>query len=238
MKKLEWDSKFWGIDIFSIPENNKVWNQDVLSSIKDSGKLWLIQGLISENEVGVINSLENEGFRFVESIITCKNKITIKASISENQFKEIEKYELEEYKNEFFNLFGKYSRFFLFGEKKINDFYYTWLINSIDGKMDDKCIGYYLNSQLAGFVTYKYDNNRMKLGLLGVFQKFQQKGISQKLLGYVNNVVLNEELSEMILSTQGKNIKAINAYIKNGFIFENIKQWYYLTNCKDLQFTI
>lgn len=230
MKKLEWDSDFWGIDIFSIPENNKVWNQDSLSRIKDRGKLWLIQGLISEDEVGIINGLENEGFRFVESKITLKNKIIKRAGINEDPFKEIEKDELEDYRNCFFNLYGKFSRFSLFGDEKINDFYYTWMMNSIDGKMDDKCIGYYVDNQLAGFITYRNKNNRLIIGLVGVFPKFQKKGISQKLLDYVNNSVINQGVNEILVSTQGKNKKAINAYIKNGFILENIKQWYYLTN--------
>ena len=232
MKKLEWDSEFWGIDLFSIPENDKSWDQDLLSSIRNNEKLYLIQALISENEVGLINSLENEGFRFVESKITLKNKPMIKAIIDENQFKEIEKHELEAYKNDFFNLYGKVSRFGRFEKEKINDFYYTWMINSIDGKMDDKCIGYYMDHQLAGFITYKYQNNRLAIGLVGVIPKFQKNGISQKLLDYVNDKAITKGYNEVLVSTQGKNKKAINAYIKNGFIFESIKQWYYLTNYK------
>jgi len=230
MNKLDWDSNFWGIELFSIPENSKCWDQDSFLKIKEGEKLWLIQGLISENKVGRINCLENKGFRFIESKITLKNKAIERANLSEEQFKKIEKCELEEYKNNFFNLYGKFSRFGLFPEEKINAFYYAWMINSIDGTMDDHCIGYYINHQLAGFITYKNEDNRLLIGLVGVFQKFQKQGISQKLLDYVNNSAISQGCNEIFVSTQGKNRNAINAYIKNGFIFENIKQWYYLTN--------
>ncbi|MGV8906553.1 MAG: GNAT family N-acetyltransferase [Acetobacterium sp.] len=234
MNKLIWDSNFWGIELFSISENSKCWDQDSFLKIQKRDKLWLIQGLISENEVDNINCFENKGFRFVESKITLKNKVTKRVNISEDQFKNIEKCELAEFKDDFYNLYGKFSRFSLFPEEKINDFYYAWMINSIDGTMDDACIGYYINRQLAGFITYKNEDNRLLIGLVGVFPKFRKQGISQKLLGYANNSAINQGCGEILVSTQGKNSKAINAYIKSGFIFESIKQWYYLTNYKSL----
>jgi len=98
--------------------------------------------------------------------------------------------------------------------------------------MDDRCIGYYVDNQLAGFITFKYRDDKAIVGLVGVFPEFQKKGISQKLLDYVNYNAINQGFRQVSISTQGRNLKAINAYIKNGFFLDSIKYWYYLKGGK------
>lgn len=228
MNKLAWDSKFWGIEIFNIEDKDGV--EELNTVINKKEKLYLVQALVSESNTLRINSLENQGFRFVESKITVRNESIIKTDVNLCQFKEVEKNELEQYRNTFFDLFGKVSRFQMFHKKKINDFYYAWTVNSVNGEMADKCIGYYVDDQLAGFVAYTSQESRLSLRLMAVFPEFQGRGISQELLNYAGNVAINLGLNQLVLSTQGKNFKAINAYIKNGFMFESIEHWYYLTN--------
>lgn len=225
LNRLDWDSEYWGIEIFNVDEN---YNLSIPTSNKNKSKIYLIQALIPEEKIEVINLLEDSGFRFVESKINLKKILKKKTEINTNDFKDIEIKDLENNKNDFYNLYGQYSRFGLFSKEKINDFYYIWLINSIDGKMDDKCIGYYFENQLTGFITYKYKNDGLYIGLVGIFDEFQKKGISQKLLDYVNDQAINKGYNKIYVATQGKNYNAINAYIKNGFNIEDIKNWYYL----------
>lgn len=235
MNKLDWDSKFWGIEIFSIEDKDDLEKCNLI--IDKKGELFLSQALVSENNISRINSLENKGFRFVESKITLKNENIIKKNVNAYQFKEIEKKDLDLYRDAFFDLYGKVSRFQMFHRKKVNDFYYTWIVKSIDGEMADKCIGYYIDDQLAGFVAYSNHKSCLSIRLLGVFPCFQRRGISQKLLDFVGNVALNNGISELVVSTQGKNYSAINTYIKNGFMFERIEHWYYFTNySSDIEF--
>lgn len=226
--RLDWDSEFWDVEIFNVDKNYNFSIPNLNKKNINKSKSWLIQALIPENKVETINLLENKGFRFVESKIYLKKILKEKAKINTNEFKDIEHRELKKYKNDFFDLYGQFSRFSLFSKEKINDFYYIWLIKSIDGKMDDKCIGYYIESELAGFITFKYKNTGLSIGLVGVFPEFHRRGISQKLLDYVNNQAINERYYKIYVSTQGKNYNAINAYIKNGYIIENIQNWYYL----------
>lgn len=232
MHRLDWDSDFWGFDIYKIDKTDNLFEQDLIANITNRSNSFLIQALVSSDEVQTINCLEEKGFRFIESKITMKKMLDKTSKINKIKFKEIKKHELDSQRYSFFDLYGKISRFSLFRQEKINDFYYFWVIKSIDGKLDDKCIGYYIDDQLAGFITYRYDNIRVSIGLVGVFPEFHQKGVSQKLLDYVNNKAIKKGYSEIIISTQGKNISAINAYIKNGFIFKNIKHWYYLKGDK------
>lgn len=229
LKKLVWDSEFWGYDIYNLDNPDFYSIQKSKQLIKDN---CLIQTLVSENEINIISLLKESGFEFIESKINFKKAIIKKVIIKEKFFKEAKKIDIDEYFNVFHSLYGQNSRFFIFSVNKINEFYYTWLTNSINGEMDDKCIGYYINEKLAGFVTYKINKDELKIGLLGVFNKYQNMGISQELLGYVNNIAWENRISNVSISTQGKNLKAINAYIKNGFLIESIKHWHYLKEGK------
>lgn len=232
MKRLTWDSEFWGIDIFHIDENDSFYQLGLIDNSFDVKDEFLVQALISDNKVKQINLLEQRGFRFIQSKIMLKKTARQITEIDMNNFKQVEKSDLLRYKDKFYDMYAQVSRFEVFPKDRINDFYYTWVINSIDGKMDDKCIGYYAANDLAGFITYQMKNNETKVGLVGVFSPFQNKGISQKLLGYLNNDAVITGFRDVSISTQGKNLNAINAYIKNGFFFDNIMHWYYLKGRK------
>ncbi|WP_226678986.1 GNAT family N-acetyltransferase [Mesobacillus jeotgali] len=225
MYKLEWDSNFWSVDVYNVDDSYN-FSTSMVETIKHSN--WLVQALVPEQERDVINSLENYGFRFVETKVNLVKKVLEKREIEKDAFKKIQHHEIEIHKNDFYTLFGEISRFYFFKKEMINNFYYLWLINSIDGKMDDECIGYYINGKLAGFITYKDKNGEVSIGLLGVFPEFQKKGVSQQLLNWINNKTLENGNASISVSTQGKNYYALNSYIKNGFMLMNIQNWYYL----------
>ena len=220
MKKLEWDSKFWGINVFHLDK------LDFLD-FTQLGEKYLLQVLASVDDLDFIHKLENKGFKFHESKVTLFKKRFDKTDLEGFSFKLLTPEDIDKYKKSFWDLFGSNSRFNIFSYKKVNDFYYTWLVNSMNGEMDDDCIGYFVNNELAGFVTYKIKDNAVVIGLLGVLPSFRGRGISQKLLNYVDNIAFDNSIGVSI-STQGTNLTAINAYIKNGYYVESIKHWYYL----------
>lgn len=233
MKKLEWDSNFWEIDMYNLDEDN-IREEDILNVVNKNDRPWLIQALVLEKNHKNINILENIGFRFVESKVVLQKLVNSNTKINNTSFKKINEDELEPYIQEFYDLYGSVSRYRLFTKKKINEFYLTWVINSINGIMDDECIGYYIENKLAGFITYRYLIDGISIGLFGVFREFRHRGIGQELLNFVNWEVLKGDYKKLYVSTQGKNINAINAYIKSGFIFDEIKHWYYLEgDCLD-----
>ncbi|MFP4698563.1 MAG: GNAT family N-acetyltransferase [Eubacteriales bacterium] len=228
MKKLRWDTQFWGIDIYDFSDIDKISNVKKVKFSLPASKDFIIQALINDENIKAINYLEDKGFRFAESKVTLvKGAIQINEMFT-NNFRKVKIEEIENYKNLFYDLYGKVSRFSLFNKGKVNQFYYTWVLNSIKGKMDDSCIGYYEEEKLAGFITYKCRDNSISIGLLGVFPQFQGHGISKKLLAHIDNIAFNNKCNSVHVSTQGKNVKAINAYIKSGFIFDSIKHWYYM----------
>jgi dTDP-4-amino-4,6-dideoxy-D-galactose acyltransferase len=227
MRKLKWDSEFWGFDIINIDEDDEFYYNGSIDWSLCTNSYFLVQALIEDSKIQQINFLEDKGFRFVESKVTLLKPVGKLIEIEEDNFSQVKETDLLPYINEFYNMYGDISRFNLFPEDKVNDFYYRWVVNSISGTMDDKCVGYYVANKLAGFITYKFRGNEAKVGLVGVFSDYRNRGISQRLLNYLYSDAAKVGLSQISISTQGKNLYAMNSYIKNGFFFNSIKHWYY-----------
>ncbi|HCT63570.1 MAG TPA: hypothetical protein DIC19_05670 [Erysipelotrichaceae bacterium] len=217
MKKLNWDSAFWGIDVFDAKFDESI-NVEL-------GNRYLIQTLFDQSDL--LDKIDKEQFKFIETKITLKKDLKVKRNFNEKSFRSIDLNDLEQYKDKFYSLFGRYSRFRIFPPDKVNEFYYIWLQNSINKKDDTNAIGYYVNNELAAFVTFKFVLDSIHIGLIGVFEDFQRKGISSELIAYVENKLSGNGLTKIRISTNSFNLPALNTYIKNGFVIEEIKYWYY-----------
>ncbi|RSD26959.1 GNAT family N-acetyltransferase [Mesobacillus subterraneus] len=223
MRKLQWDSDFWGVNVYHLN------NIETLDLKQLNNQCYLVQALVNVRDISFIGELEDKGFGFKESKITLFKKNKRKIIKIPHNFKVLSLSDLEPYEHIFFELYGVYTRYNIFPSDKVNKFYYTWLINSIRGQMDDQCIGYFIDDELAGFITYKRNDSHLIIGLLGVLPNFRGRGISQLLLNYVDNVAFKSGLDGIKVSTQGTNIIALNAYIRNGYTINSIDHWYYLT---------
>lgn len=220
MEKLTWDSNFWGIDFYDA----KIGDSLNIDKTKD----YIIQVLCDQNQIIEVN--DNNQLKFIETKVSLKKEVTEIINIEYHMFKELNINDLEIHKQEFFNLFGKNSRYRMFPKRKVNEFYYIWLVNGINDKKDTSVVGYFIDNQLAGFVSFKIHSDFIQIGLIGVFNDFQRKGISHKLLSYVENQVLNHKLKTLRIATNTFNLPALNTYIKKGFIIDEIKYWFYIYN--------
>lgn len=222
MEKLIWDTRFWGVDIYQVTSLDYDINK-----LKSSNPI-LIQALINVSHLKKINTLEENNFKFVESKITLYKDVVSNTRVRNDQnFRHIDTETLFYFRDSLNNMFINNTRYNIFSKEKINDFYFTWLLNSIKGEMDDACIGFFLKDNLAAFVTYKIKGNAISIGLLGVLPDFQGKGISQLLLNYIETLAIRDSLNVINISTQGKNLPALNSYIKSGFKVQSIDHWYY-----------
>ena len=159
-----------------------------------------------------------------------KKILPVNKTVNRFMFKEIRPDDLAGSIGIFGELFWRNSRYNVFSEEMVGKFYYTWMINSSLGKMDDKSMGYYVNDILAGFVTYKIRNSSLIIGLFGVMPEFQGQGVAQNLLNFVSEIAIENEVELISVDTQGQNVNALNAYIKNGFKIDTMKHWYYKKN--------
>lgn len=222
MRKLAWDSNHWGVNVYHLEKT------DLIKYNINDEEPYFIQALPNISELEFIHSLEKKGFNFQETKITFFKKKKREVDIDTSNFITLSKHDISAYENHLYELYGQNTRYRMFPSEKVNDFYYSWLINSIDGQMDDECIGYFVGGRLAGFVTYKFIDDFINIGLLGVFPLYRGSGVSQHLLKYVDKIAKdNISVKSIKISTQGQNKSAINAYIKNGFLIDAINQWYY-----------
>lgn len=218
MKKLTWDSAFWGIDIY---------DAQIGDSLKiDKSSNYIIQFLCNQNEVLEIEYKKQ--LKYIETKITLKKDVKDVNQVETDLFKELTISDLDIYKNDFYELFGRNSRYRMFPKNKVNEFYYVWLVNGINDVENTKVIGYYQNNKLAGFVSYKIFPDFIQIGLIGVFKEYQRKGISHKLLSIVENKVIDQKLKTLRIATNSFNQPALNTYIRKGFIIDEIKYWFYI----------
>lgn len=218
LKKLSWDSQYW---------EKEIYNADNIADIPADNKAELIQCLIPCHDVNQINLACSKGFKFIQGKVTLEKPIKNNKEIDKKYFKPLKLDELEIHKDIFYDMYGAYTRHPMFSKQKINDYYYCWIANTIKGQLDDECISYYIGNEAAGFITYKKKGDTLVIGLVGVFPKFQRRGLSQKLLNYADYYAFKNGCKTISVATQDSNITAINAYIKHGYNIGTIDYWFY-----------
>ncbi|WP_456438377.1 GNAT family N-acetyltransferase [Psychroserpens sp.] len=116
---------------------------------------------------------------------------------------------------------GKYSRFKLdthFPNKRFKRLYQLWILNSLNKQFADK-VFYIKHSDhsIVGFVTLRKHENHFSIGLIAVSEGFQGQGIGKLLLHKAETYCLSQDVSELQIPTQKKNIIACSFYKKNGY---------------------
>ncbi len=223
IKRLDWDSKFFGFEIgelnFGQPFSNQ--NQYELLYVKsDSDFESQITGFVptySENKV-----VYSKILKISNNIIN--NNIT-------TEFKGFPVNELYEIAYES----GKYSRFKMDEYFSKNDFerlYGEWIDNSLNKKFADGHLFYIDQGNLCGFVTYKIFESFAVIGLFAVSQLMQGRGIGGKLINAVENFLFEKKIYELRIPTQYENLSACSFYSKMGYkVVESstIKHYWNLT---------
>lgn len=210
IKKLEWDSDFFNLEVGEINGDEKYQGEDV------SG--YDLIYVISKEDIQLdIQHFENT-FSEVKVIFakTIENEKQLDAPIFDYEKLGIDKEEL------YFLAYesGKNSRFLLDGKLDQNHFrklYKAWVDNSVNKKFADGVLVYFEQTQLKGFVTYKIKEEAASVGLIAVHPEYQGQGIGSKLLKYLENLSLEKGVTQITIPTQLSNIQACNFYEKQGY---------------------
>lgn len=115
---------------------------------------------------------------------------------------------------------GKYSRFKLdsrIGTDNFKKLYRLWVDNSVNGQFADKVLVYDAHGTIAGFVSYVVRDDIGYIGLIAVSPDHQGKGIGRKLLHAVEGHLLSRSIYELRIPTQAVNISACEFYRKLGY---------------------
>ena len=127
-----------------------------------------------------------------------------------------------------FDIFYSNSRFNIFSKEKVNHFYYSWLLNSIKGEKDNFVIGIIDENTklLKSFLTYKIENERLIIGLLGTLGEYSRSGLAKILINDIEHIAISNKCKKILVSTQGHNTIANDFYTKLDFKISKVEHWY------------
>jgi dTDP-4-amino-4,6-dideoxy-D-galactose acyltransferase len=218
IKKLEWDTNFFGIKVGEVcvtdsVDFNLLKNFDLIY-IKSEVKLTAIP-----KEANV--SFEEQRVEFIKDLIQ-ENEIIDSNIFSLEQLSSVNIEELYDLAFES----GKHSRFKL--DKKLNhrfhDLYRSWIDQTVNHNFDTNMFIYVIKNQIVGFITFKIDKVTQagKVGLIAVNSNFQGKGIGKKLIFATENFCKTISIKSLTIPTQLDNEPACLFYKKIGYNICNI----------------
>lgn len=205
IKRLKWDSSFFGIEIGEWHYDEKNFAPDHtfdLIYVKRDKELDLRLS-------GYVNSYSEIKLVFNKTL-TPFNRISDNiVSVTEADYL----YELA-YES------GKFSRFRLderIGIENFKRLYRTWVDNSLNRQFADDVLAYIENDKIIGFITYKKSSYFAVVGLIAVSQGHQGKGIGRKLLRFVEGELVDNGIFNVQIPTQIVNTGACAFYEKEGY---------------------
>lgn len=210
IKKLSWDTDFFGIEVGQISIND----DEKVSNVDEFDLLYAISAVDFD--------LKIEGFEksFSETKITFSKELKPEetstdhiSSISETSYNLESLYELA------FES-GKHSRFLLdkrFTLSKFQSLYKMWIDNSISGGFATDILLYKINSEILGLLTYKTKDHNASVGLFAISQNAQGQGIGSVLLKNLEQILYRNGVKVLEIPTQESNNQACSFYKKAGY---------------------
>lgn len=229
LKNLPWDTKFFSFKMANLVLNDEA-NLKNLDNLVQRNKIKFVQCCLEVEKIKQINTLEKNGFNFADLKISYSLNLKGKKYQRAKNIKRATKEDLPKLKKIAAAVFDQ-SRFYHpgFNPRKAGKLYELWLENSIRGVFDDFC--YKIEdsaTRTVGFITGKSTSkNFARIGLIGVAKNFQSQGFGKLLLDTLCHFYQQRSKKYLEVATQGKNIKANNFYLKNGFLLCKIESWYY-----------
>lgn len=114
-----------------------------------------------------------------------------------------------------------------FPNNLFNKLYFTWIANSLNGKISDIIYTSAYENRITGMITVGTKNNRGDIGLLAVNQDFRGKQLGTKLVQSAQKYWLDLGLKQAKVVTQEANKPAKKLYEKCGFTVEKIENFYH-----------
>lgn len=209
IKKLDWDSNFFEINI------GEITNETSINDAHDYQLLILKQ--IDKKTIqfnGFDNSFEETKVIFSKKLVT--KQVVFSCNILDADFEEIKSRQL--YNLAFIS--GQNSRFKLdpnFTENQFKELYKKWVDNSLKKQFADKIFYVKIDNEIVGFVTLKEQKTHSSIGLIAVSKNHRGKGIGTQLLAASELHCISKNIFEMQIPTQKANIVACHFYEKSGY---------------------
>ncbi|MBS1683965.1 MAG: GNAT family N-acetyltransferase [Bacteroidetes bacterium] len=235
VKKLPWDTEFWGMGYGSIKVKtitpNIVYRAEAYAKRND---IKFLEYLCNCDDQKHLVMAEGQGFHLTDIRIDFDVKgtvIPLDPLPAGMTYGRAEERHIEELHNISKDLY-KISRYYYdggFDKSRVSDFYRTWVEKAVLGTFDHICYCIFQGDTPVGFATFRYlDNNEAMFGLGAFNENFQGAGLGRKLFRHVININAQEKgIKRVTSATQGRNIMTQRMHQAIDFRTSSVELWYH-----------
>ena len=221
---LEWDSSFFGFDVYSINSNNETTIKDQLHQLEkhDGSLVYLFTDLVFDDVF-----LTKSSGKFVGTKVVFSKNLQ---SVSSNNIIKSIKYDV--IPRELLSLAfqsGEFSRFKIdtrLARESFEELYKKWLLKAIDNT-DIETLVYSEGDIIKGFISVEFSEEAV-IGLFAVDETMRGKGIGRLLLNQAEYISKNKGYNNLKIPTQKKNFGACGFYLNSNYkIIEERRNYHF-----------
>jgi dTDP-4-amino-4,6-dideoxy-D-galactose acyltransferase len=236
-RELPWDSGFFAKKI-ARADAHRV-DKNSLTEITDwcrEREIDCLYFLADADDSETIRLLEGAGFHFVDIRTTLETKVTALRLFNPRIFLGPVDFRIRAGRLEDLPALRAIagvshvdSRFYndgRFPPERCRNLYEVWIEKSVNGWAQAVLVAE-LNGEAVGYITCHFTSTKAEIGLLGVGEKAQGRGLGQQLIAESLRWFQEQGVKEVTVVTQGRNIRAQRVYQKAGFLVRSIQLWYH-----------
>ena len=234
IRKLEWDSEFFGFNVAFLScmhLTDNIYRR--IEKFIQSENIRLVEYLCNCHDARSVRVAEDRGFEFKDIRINFTHflqeghKIELPEGVA---FGKAGEQHIEVLRGIAHGLYTD-SRYYFDGHfelEKVIEFYRNWVEKSVRGQFDDECWCLFEKEDPVAFCTVRFGKDKSTIiGLVGIGQNSRGKGLGKKLLYSVFNMLYQQGMQYVTVVTQGRNYAAQNLYQSVGFRTKTTQLWYH-----------
>lgn len=223
---LAWDTEFWGRRAARVFADDRTGLARAIEICDRSGIEWASL-LVSADDVSLLTEAIRRGFSLVDVRYDMIARLSSGGEDPGSSFAHDDDVELlAAIARTAFHTSRFFSDEYLPNER-CEDFYETWLRNSLPGPMADLVIVDRSPAGPNGFVTVKFSDDAASasLPLVAVAPDRQGQGVGRRLLSATIETIRARNVHEVHVATQLSNTAAIRLYQSGGFALDRASFW-------------
>jgi ribosomal protein S18 acetylase RimI-like enzyme len=234
VRKLDWDTDFWGLGIGSIKA--PVITQSICTRIESfaaANDIKMLEYLCSSSDRDSIVTLEDHHYHCSDIRVTLEAmaRMSVIEPLSEGMtFGVAEPRHIDALRRISDDLYTQ-SRYYFdshFDRGKVNELYNTWVEKAVLGTFDHLCYCVFHDGVPVGFATFRdTGSGTANIGLVGVSEKYKGLGLGKKMIGNLISESAGRGFTHITTVTQGRNLWAQRLYQSAGFKTKAVQLWYH-----------
>lgn len=230
---LEWDSTFFGKKIALL--NQEILSEQLLQNIQAwvaGNAVDCVYFLADPSNSETIRLAESSHFSLVDIRVVFEHKLESIPDIGRTPKSAFIRPYIKKDLPELQKIAGSSftdSRFYFdhhFPNNLCDQMYEIWITNSCEGGADLVLVAE-VDGHSAGFITCHLEGNEGKIGLVGVSQAYQGRSLGPDLVHQALRWFAEQGAGQVLVATQGRNIRAQRLYQRCGFLTRSLRLWYH-----------